>query len=110
MRTAPLLSSRSPLVLLACVLIAGCEFGPRSVIAPTDATLRVSAAASFVPVSQSTTITVTLTKLGGEPVADGTEVVLRASLGELAQQKVRVRGGTATVPASSCSSPSSTRW
>jgi Bacterial Ig-like domain (group 1) len=93
---------RQPLPFLAAALaaltITGCEVDRGSILAPTDATLRLTAAAAFLPVNQATTLTIALTKMDGSPVADGTEVILASTLGELSQRKVRMNGGSATVP------------
>ncbi len=86
-----------PALLLALAAVSGCEFGQKSLVAPSDAIMSLSASTGFVPANSSATLTIQLKKLDGNPAADGTEIALTASMGELDQRKVRLSNGLATV-------------
>ncbi len=96
-RSLPSFVTRALLIVLPVVTIAGCDVDKRSILAPDNSTLIVNAATSFLPIGQATTLTVSLRQSNGQPVTDGTEVVLTAVLGELEQRKVRTLNGAAGV-------------
>ena len=94
----PIRNLLTPALAIALALMASaCGLDRKTVLAPNDATLAVTAPAGFVVVNQSTTLAVSATRTDGSAVPDGTEVTLTATAGEFAQPKVRINNGTATV-------------
>lgn len=85
------------LFAVATVFAAGCGVDNGTPFAPSGAVLLLKADSPFVPTNSSTTITVQLKKTDGSAVADGVEVSLGASAGELDQRKLRVSNGQASV-------------
>ncbi len=81
--SAPTFFDRTAAALAAGLLaaaLAGCDDPP---VAPTSATLRLAANPATIGVQGTSTITATLTRMGGRPVDQGTEVLLTTSLGTL---------------------------
>lgn len=85
------------LLLPALAFVGGCEIGKKSLVAPSDAVMSLSASTGFVPANASATLNVQLKKLDGNPAPDGTEIAISASMGELDQRKVRISNGQAAV-------------
>ena len=98
MRIRNLLTVQSLSIVLLTSLIAGCGLDRKSILAPSGASLALSAPAGFVVVNDTITIVVTATTTDGTAVPDGTEVLLSAGSGQLLQSKVRLSSGSANVP------------
>jgi hypothetical protein len=84
-------------MIAAALLGSACSVDRGETFAPTDAVLSVTAGTTLLPVNSPTTVTVSLTRLDGRPIDDGTVIGLTASDGELEQQKLRTSGGVATI-------------
>lgn len=84
-------------VFVAALGLTGCTVNKDTLLAPTDSFISLRSDASFVATNTTTTISIELKKLDGTPAPDGTEVVVQATAGELDQQKVRMRNGSASV-------------
>ncbi len=113
-RSAPTFVQRTAAVLAAgllAVALTSCDDPP---VAPESSVLALSANPATVGVQGTSTITATLTRMGGRPVDQGTEVLLNTDLGTVpAVIRTDDRGvatatffaagqeGTATVNASS---------
>jgi hypothetical protein len=102
-------AKRAGTTAVAVVALGGCEVDKNRLLAPSDAVINLTAAATLLPASGSTTVTVTVEEITGEPVDDGTEVVMTATRGNLDQAKVRVRNGTAQVGYRASTEPGSVR-
>lgn len=102
------LSSSVKLALWLCLALApACSVDRGETFAPTDAVLKVTSSAPLIAINTPTTVTVSLTKLDGSAVPDGTVVSIAASSGELDQAKLRIERGTATVSYRSAGQPGS---
>jgi hypothetical protein len=99
MTSCPVHSRRVATVLLVSVsgLLAGCNLGDNSITAPTNGVISIQSDASFLAANATTVITVHVKNMDGSAAAEGTEVALTATGGELDQRKLRTRNGQATV-------------
>lgn len=85
-----------PFYALVVALVCGsCSDDRRAILAPGDASLALSTSGLIIA-NQAVDLTVSATKSDGSPVADGTEIQLTASVGEIEATKVRTQGGQAT--------------
>lgn len=82
------------LAIVAAVAVAACDTVP--LVAPTQSTLTLAAAASTVPAGGSTTVTARAVEPAGTPVHDGTVVTFSASLGTIHPAEVATVRGQAS--------------
>lgn len=82
------------LTLLAAVACAACDAVP--LVAPSQSTLTLVAAANIVPAGGSTTVTARAVEPAGTPVHDGTVVAFSASLGTIHPAEVATVRGRAS--------------
>lgn len=81
-------------VVAASVLgLAGCE--QAQLLAPTGATITVSAPTRVLPTGGSTQITAFVVEQGGTPVHNGTTVRFTTTLGQVDPVETQTRNGTA---------------
>lgn len=80
-------------LLLAAAVAAGCE--KAQLLAPTNSTITVSAAARILPLGGTTQITATLLEQGGTPVQNGTTVRFSTTLGSVDPVEAQTRNGIA---------------
>lgn len=86
-----------PSILLLAFAAAGCEADKGSMLLPSDASISLVSSAPLVVVNSTVEVTVQATDGAGNPVPDGTEILLTASRGEFGSPKVRTRDGRATI-------------
>jgi hypothetical protein len=82
------------LAVLIALGLWGCSSDTRAILAPTDAQLSLTAAGPLIA-NQPVDVTIVASKSDGNPVADGTEIQLKASAGTFEPAKVRTQGGQA---------------
>lgn len=85
------------MIALGGASLLGCSSDKGSIFAPSGAVVTVRVPTAFMPTNASTTVTVQVSTSAGNFVTDGTEVAVSARSGVLDQQKLRTRGGVATV-------------
>ncbi len=81
------------LALTALVGLAACD---STLMAPTNSTIRVTAAAQAVPIGGSTQIQAQVIEQAGTPVQDGTAVRFTTDLGSMDPVDAETRNGVAT--------------
>ena len=81
-------------VALAALLTTGCEQVP--LLAPTAATITVSASTAALPTGGTTEVTAFVSESSGTPVQNGTLVRFTSTLGRVDPAEVETRGGLAT--------------
>jgi hypothetical protein len=89
----PLSRLTSYALLLATVLMAGCDKSP--LLAPTQSTITVSAGTRELPSTGTTQITAVVTEQAGTAVQDGTTVRFSTTLGVLDPVESQTRNGAA---------------
>lgn len=94
-RISDRLAARIPRLFLLSLALGACEFDKGRLLAPSDAQLSLTAARSLLVAEQTTELTIRASRPDGGPVADGTEVLISAEIGQLEQLKVRTRNGLA---------------
>ena len=84
-------------VIVGGASLLGCSSDKGSIFAPSGAVVTVRVPTAFMLTNASMTVTVQVRTSDGNAATDGTEVVVSARSGVLNQQKLRTRGGVATV-------------
>lgn len=84
---------RLTLLIAATVAVAGCD--KAQLLAPTKATITISAPARVLPASGSTEVTASVVEEAGTPVQNGTTVRFTASMGRLDPVETQTRNGLA---------------
>jgi hypothetical protein len=93
MMTTPLSRFASFALLLATLLVAGCDKSP--LLAPTQSTITVSAGSRELPSTGTTQITAVVTEQAGTAAQDGTTVRFSTTLGVLDPMQSQTRNGAA---------------
>jgi len=89
-------SSRMRVGLLTAVLLGGVACDKAQLLAPTNSTVTLTAAAQVVPVAGSTQVTAFVLESGGTPVQNGTTVRFSTNLGRVEPTEAQTTNGYAT--------------
>lgn len=90
------MSSRMRVGLLTAVLLGGVACDKAQLLAPTNSTVTLTAAAQVVPVAGSTQVTAFVLESGGTPVQNGTTVRFSTNLGRVEPTEAQTTNGYAT--------------